>query len=456
MFINRSELITQNPIQLNYGVAVTDIDYDGDFEFFVAGFGYPNSALKWDGQQYVNVIPSILADADRRAIGLATADIDGDGREEIYILNTDTYSGQKRFADRLFVYGLDGWVDLFSLAENTSKLNLTAGRSVACVDRFGNGQYSFFVANYGGPMRLYGLDDDGMLCDWANQALIAQTTGGRSVMSFPILTDRMDIFAGNENGPNFLFRNNGDGTFTDVAQRLGLDDPFENARGVAPLDTSSSDKGFLIVLGNWEGPHRIFAPSSDGMWDDIAPRSLAVPSRVRTVIVADFDNDGYEEIFFNNIGESNRLFGWRGSEWKMMAIGDANEALGLGTGAAVADLDKDGRLELLISHGESNGQPLTIYHTPPNDNHYLRVYPTTQYGAPARGAIVTLWAGDRVQRRVIDAGSGYLCQMEPIAHFGLGTLEHVERIEVMFTDSKVVRVDHPAIDSVVRVPYQGS
>jgi hypothetical protein len=452
MFTDKSTLLLYNPPQLNYGVAVTDVNGDGKFEFLVAGFGYPNRAFGWNGHAYEDLAPPAIADPSRRAIGIAACDVDGDGREEIYILNTDTFSGIKKIGDRLFAEGLNGWVDLFSLPENAESLNLTAGRSVAALDRDGDGCYGFFVANYGGPLRLYELDDDGLLRDVAIEAKVALTTGGRSLLSFPMVSERMDVYVGNENGSNFLFRNNGDGTFSEIAQRLGIDDPFEHARGIAPLDTNNEGR-FDLVVGNWEGPHRLFVHSTDGLWDDIAPPAFATPSRVRTVIAADFDNDGYEEVFFNNIGQANRLFALRGGEWRSIDVGDALEPYGLGTGAAVADLDGNGRLELLISHGESGEQPLALYHSPDNGNHFVRVLPLTRYGAPARGAIVTLVTPERTQRRVIDAGSGYLCQMEPVAHFGLGKQTTIVSLEVRYPDGKTVRVPNPQIDGVVRVAY---
>src|SRR5688500_1473774 len=142
MFIDRSLLLLDNPSQLNYGIAVTDIDNDGAFELFVAGFtNAPNQVLKWNGVLFANVADPVLADAERQAIGVAACDIDGDGQEEIYVLNTDTFAGQKRVADRLFDQ-MDGeWTDLFGLDMNRATLNLTAGRSVACVDRDGDGIY---------------------------------------------------------------------------------------------------------------------------------------------------------------------------------------------------------------------------------------------------------------------------------------------------------------------------
>jgi hypothetical protein len=453
MFMDRSSAIRHNPAQLNYGIAVSDLDGDGQFEAFIAGFSdCPNLILKWVGDGFVDIAPPSLADPNRQAISAAACDLDGDGDEELYILNTDSFAGAKRFADRLFDRVDGRWTDLFSLPINRGVLNLMAGRSVACVDRDGDGQYGFFIANYGGPMRLYELDDDGALRDVAPQARLDFTTGGRSIVALPLLTHHMDIFAGNEGGPNFLFRNAGDGTYDEIGIEMGVADPFENARGISVLD-ANNDGLFDLVIGNWEGVHRLYCQQLNAPFVNIAPLDMAMPARVRTVIAADFDNDGYEEIFFNNIGEANRLFAQRNGRWVSIDPGDAEEPHGLGTGAAVADFDGDGRLELLIAHGESGFQPLSYYRTAANPHHYLRVLPLTPQGAPARGAVVRLRSGERTQIRAIDAGSGYLCQMEPVAHFGLGFTTEVERLEVQWLDGTILTIDQPQIDQLHRIPH---
>ena len=117
-------------------------------------------------------------------------------------------------------------------------------------------------------------------------------------------------------------------------------------------------------------------------------------------------------------------------------IGNALETNGLGTGAAVADIDGDGILELLVSHGESGYQPLTLYKANSKNNDYLRIKPINIYGAPARGATVTLISNLRSHSKTIDAGSGYLCQMEPVAHYGIRKNERNIKILVTWTNGK--------------------
>ena len=240
---------------------------------------------------------------------------------------------------------------------------------------------------------------------------------------------------------NYMFENNcGNttaGSYTEVGEAAGVKDPNFTGRGTALLDVNRD--GLLdIVYGNWLGTHRLFVQSRGGTatatptFTDVATADMKEASRIRTVIAADFDNDGNEELFFNNIPGDNRLFQkihGVDADWIKINIGAAREQTGHGTGAAIFDMDGDGVLELLISHGESAAEPLTLYRasteTGVNSNAYLRILPKTKSGAPARGAIVTLNAvgnqNENQQMRVIDSGSGYLCQMEPVAHFGLGS-----------------------------------
>ena len=426
--------ILENQPRLSYGVSVSDVNNDGSFEFIVTGFGFNNLALaNKKGILFNSIDQSIFLDKNRRTIGVASCDIDQDGYEEIYFLNTDTYSGNKRYSDKLLDFDGNKFFDLFELEINQKNLNLTAGRSVVCVDRNGNGAYGIYVANYGGPTRFYEKDGNEII-DKASELGIDKITGGRAVISGNILSGRSDIFAANERGENFLYYNN-NGNFVELAKDYAVDDTFQNGRGTALSDIYY--RGRLDILtSNWEGPHRAFVLKNN-KFVDIADKQFSAPSRIRTVISADFDNDGYDEVFMNNIGEPNKLFKiLDNGEFKEINIGNALENNGLGTGAAVADIDGDGILELLIAHGESGYQPLTLYKANSKNNDYLRIKPINIYGAPARGATVTLISNLRSHSKTIDAGSGYLCQMEPVAHYGIRKNERNIKVMVTWTNGE--------------------
>ena len=431
-FQDISASIKNNKKRLSYGVSVTDFNKDGKFEFVVTGFKFPNLILSHKNGFLENInTNNLFADQARSTIGVAACDIDNDGFEELYFLNTDTYSGQKQFSDRLLDNNKD-IIDLFQLDKNLRSLNLTAGRSVVCVDRNGDGKYGIYVANYGGPTRFYELKK-GSIVDQAPLLNINRITGGRAVIAGHILSNYMDIFAANERGPNFLYVNE-NGTFKDVAESLGVEDTFENGRGTTLTDFLYRGK-LDIVSGNWNGEHRIFL-NNKNKFKDIANSEFKIPSRVRTIISADFDNDGFDEIFVNNIGEPNKLFKiLSDGELKQIKLSNGLEPLGLGTGAAVADIDNDGILELLVSHGESGLQPLSLYKANiKKPFKFLRILPKTTFDAPARGATVILNTNIRNHAKTIDAGSGYLCQMEPVAHYGLRNGEKVNSVTIKWTD----------------------
>lgn len=495
MFIKTNWLKNLDTSQLNYGVAVSDVDNDGSLEWIVAGFSGPNFVLRFDRatKRLINLAQdhrySAIADQGGQAIGVCACDIDGDGREEIYFLNTNNaYAGRADYGDSLFKWRNGKYVNLYTDPVNSRmEAKSFAGRSVACIDRLGTGKYSIVIATYSrggvGNFALVEMDENHpsndvstgniVLKNVASVAKIDKATGGRGLVVGPILGNngRSDIFFGNEGNPwmgnpgdNFLFKNLGNGSFEDIAEQAEIQDKFNNARGISLADFNRD--GLLdIAYGNWEGEHRLFmqykAVGEARKFRNIANRQYAVPTKIRTVIAADFDNNGDTDIFMNNIcshrdpndREPNKLFtvipnqfnNSSDPEIKKMNIGQAKEPRGFGTGAAITDMDGDGVLDLLISHGESQTQPLKVYRVNRDVSrnqagkyNWVRVFPRTKYGAPARGALVKLTTRTgRVYSSVIDGGSGYLCQMEPVAHFGLGE-DKPMKLDVQYPDGVVV------------------
>ena len=116
--------IENNSKRLSYGVSVTDMDQDGKYEFLVTGFGYANLALSYDNGKLINIAnKNVFSDKFRKTIGVAACDVDRDGYEEIYFLNTDTYSGKKKYSDRLIDFEENKFLDMFEIEKNKEDLN---------------------------------------------------------------------------------------------------------------------------------------------------------------------------------------------------------------------------------------------------------------------------------------------------------------------------------------------
>uniref|UniRef100_G1PTK8 Cartilage acidic protein 1 n=1 Tax=Myotis lucifugus TaxID=59463 RepID=G1PTK8_MYOLU len=456
----------------------------------------PNLVLKYDRAQkrLVNIAVDkrsspyyALRDRQGNAIGVTACDIDGDGREEIYFLNTNNaFSGVATYTDKLFKFRNSRWEDILSDEVNVARgvASLFAGRSVACVDRTGSGRYSIYIANYAygnvGPDALIEMDPEasdlsrGILAlrDVAAEAGVSKYTGGRGVSVGPILSSSAsDIFCDNENGPNFLFHNRGDGTFVDAAASAGVDDPHQHGRGVALADFNRDGK-VDIVYGNWNGPHRLYLQmSAHGKvrFRDIASPKFSMPSPVRTVIAADFDNDQELEIFFNNFAHrsssANRLFRVTRREHGDPLIeelnpGDALEPEGRGTGGVVTDFDGDGMLDLILSHGESMAQPLSVF----CGNQQLRKgirKKTLKRGPKTRlwlraGGMEQVWRTGKAQARLCCArGGGGGASKEPRATSRATRKDEASSVEVTWPDGKVAsrNVASGEMNSVLEIPY---
>ena len=163
-----------------------------------------------------------------------------------------------------------------------------------------------------------------------------------------------------------------------------------------------------------------------------------------TCVVADLDNDGLDEVFFNNPNGPNRLFRYvlhRG--WLELALGDTAFANFEGTGAAVGDVDGDGQLELFVGNGWENPQINTALKAHSNhvaNNRWLRVQPLNRHGFPALGARVRLLATGvprPKQLKVLSCGDGFVSFHEPVAHFGLGSEGVIQRLEVYWPGNGV-------------------
>ena len=138
----------------------------------VAALDGPNLILKYDGQRgkFVNVATlessyNLLMETEGRTISVCACDLDGDGREEIYIQNTNSPFDTKPVPDKLYKWLNNSFVDLFGQIWNKDIAPRYGGHSVSCVDYVGNGKYAFIVTTYvkegRGSFRMLAMNNAG-------------------------------------------------------------------------------------------------------------------------------------------------------------------------------------------------------------------------------------------------------------------------------------------------------
>jgi hypothetical protein len=438
MFVDVSHLVAPLPLGRYTCACVFGTDDDGPPAVLLGNLAGPNRLLRWVGGMLRDVTPAALADPDRPATAAAAADVDGDGREELYVATASP------LPDRLFDPRPDGsWEDLFTRPENRPLQNCNPVTALAALDRRGSGRYGFLVAAEEHRLRLFELTGDGVVADLAPSVGLDRDAGTvfTCLLPVPLVSDRTDLFAARRHDSCSLFAQGTDGVFADVARQVGLPQKAEDVAAVVP---ASAGMCFGLVVAERDAEHSLWRPEPDGTYRDVATPAFALPSVPVAVFVADFDNDGAEEILVLNLGEPNRLFR-PGPTW--IEAGLLAASVGLDAAVAVADLDGDGRLDVLVAGHDA----VRLYRAAGPDHGWLRVQPLTRFGAPARGATVRLESPNRTLTRVIPGTAA----AEPVAHFGLGPDPAIDRVTVTWPDGAQHVELAPDARQVLRIPYPG-
>jgi enediyne biosynthesis protein E4 len=419
-------------------------------------------------------------------LGAAAADYDNDGREDVYITGLDGNHlfrgvGGGRFEDVTaragvgasgfstcsvwFDYDNNGQLDLFvcRYVEWSMKTDLFCtldGQAKSyCTPESYKGQSPVLFRNTG-KGTFEDVTKAAGLYDPASKALGAALIDHDG-------DGRIDLFVANDTQPNRLYRNRGDGTFTDVAVTAGV--AFNEAgvaragMGTDAADYDGSGRASLVI-GNFSNEMMaLYTNEGNGLFIDEAPTSTIGRNSLLTLTFAcfflDYDLDGLLDIFAANghvaddiqrvqprvtYAQLPHLFrnvGARRFDEVTARSGAALRRPMVARGAAYADYDGDGDLDLLIT---TNNGPAALWR---NDgaahNRSLRIaLRGTASNRDGIGARVSVRLADGKRRwQMVKTGSSYLSQSELPITFGLGQAQGVQAIEIAWPSG---RVDHLA------------
>ena len=281
----------------------------------------------------------------------------------------------------------------------------------------------------------------------------------------------LDLFVANDGERNYLYRNQGNGHFTDVALDAGvavnLDGSEQANMGVALGDYQHKGRFSLAITHFSEEYAALYRNDGSFQFTDVSDASGIAHSTMPYVgwgdAFFDFDNDGWPDLIIAN-GHvypqvDTRDIGTRYREPKLLflnrhdgtfqdisnLVGPAMQTPQVGRGLAVADLFNDGRLEIVTENLE--GAPMILRPQGSTGNHWVSLQLEAAKGnLLALNARVRATAGDLVQEDEIRSGGSYLSQSDLRIHFGLASHTKVDQLEIFWPSGKVETLKNLDVD----------
>jgi len=473
------------------GCAFVDYDDDGRLDIFLVNswaLDEEPSKVRHKGRNalYRNRGDGAFEDVTERAgvadeswgCGVSAGDYDNDGRVDLYVTNFGP--------NRLYRNKGDGTFE--QTAERAGVADPGWGAGSSFFDADGDGDLDLYVANYidarmediltarrttvwrekvkvlvgpfgmrGGRDRFFRNNGDGTFQDATDEAGmtdVAESYGLGVLTSDLDLDGDVDVFVANDSNPNFLYRNDGGGKFTEVGAWSGA--------GVSGNGVAQAGMGVDAADFDGDGLPDIclttFAQDSATLFHNeggLLFRDVSVPVGLKAISYQalkwgcaffDFDHDADNDLVIANghiypqvdqapeLKESYRQqpFLLRNDGGRLTDIsrraGPGMQLAASARGLAVGDYDDDGDLDLLVTAMDS--PPMLLRNDTPRSGRWLKIRPLNRHGSPAIGTRVTVSAGGKTQTGELRGGSSHQSQNALELHCGLGPATTVDSLEV--------------------------
>lgn len=475
------------------GVCVADFDSDGFQDiYFVNGRDMRGENVQARNALYRNNRDGTFSDVTEKAgvpgnaygLGCVWGDYDNDGHPDLYVSQYGKNilyrnNGDGTFTDvtakahvdgtdfgsafhtgaTFFDYDKDGYLDLYAGGYvefgPSSKQTCTIGKGV---------EASCAPSEYkGSPAVLYHNNRDGTFTNVTKKAGIYQPRGKNlSVGAADYDNDGWpDLFVANDGLEVYLYHNEHNGTFKEVALTSGIA-RSANGNTMAAMCISLGDydnDGLLdLYISDWQGSgDHLWHNDGDGFLEEVTDRAGLSAPTARFLSFGggffDYDNDGRLDLFIANghvyqgvertspnihYKQINSLFHNEGNGKFAEMTASAGKGFSvphLGRGVAFADFDNDGFVDILVAN---NGDPpLLLHNSGGSGNHFVNLQLVgTKTNRDALGARIQLKAGELSQIREIAGGGSYLSQSDLRANFGLGARKRIDKIEISWPSGR--------------------
>jgi hypothetical protein len=506
-FVHNNAAFGKKYLPETMGPGCAFIDYDGDGYpdiLLVNGEDWPGhaktpSTLKLYHNNQNGTFTDVTAKAGLAiamfGMGVAVGDYDNDGHDDIFV----TALGQSRlfhnngngtFTDVTKAAGMWGpnefstsaaWVDY----DRDGKLDLVVANYVQwsqpndiyCTLDGAHKSYCTPESYKGTSVRLWHNLGGGKFENATQKAGMNDPTSkslGLAILDYNG-DGWPDIFVANDTQPNKLYLNKQNGTFEEKAVAAGIafseDGVARAGMGVDASDYDRSGHASLLITNFANQMLSLYHNEGNGLFVDEAPRSEIGRNTLVTLgfgcFFFDYDNDGWPDIFVadghieNEIervqkrvsyAEPPHLFrNLGGGKFQEVTaqMGSAFASPKVARGAAYADIDNDGALDVLMT---TNGGRAWLFHNEGGTNHSLRLKLVgTKSNRDGIGVVVHVTSGGAKQWQMLRSGSSYLSQSELVLTFGLGDATRADSVEVQWPSGQVEKLSGVAADQTVTI-----
>jgi hypothetical protein len=439
-----------------FGVAVADYDNDGWPDIYVANYGKNRLYHNNHDGTFTDVAEKAGVALGGWSTGPTWGDYDRDGLVDLFVPGYVKYD-----LDHPVLAGKGG---------------LPAG---ACQYR-GVDVFCGPLGLIGENDHLFHNNGDGTFTDVSVKAGVSDPEGRYGFASlFVDLNDDgwLDLVVANDSVPNYLYHNRRDGTFEDISFASGFavneEGRAQSSMGIGIGDYNHDGKADIFVTTFSDDYKTLYRNDGDGSVTDVSFKvglgMPAIPFLSWGVGFLDFDNDGWLDIFIANghvypIADktdwgttwAQRPLLFRNIDGKKFQEVPPTTGSGLADvitarGAAFGDLFNDGHIDVVLNNMDST--PTLLRGVVNNGNHWITLKLVGGPKSPrdAIGAKVLLTSGGVRQRADVLSGGSYGSSSDPRVHFGLGTSTKVDKVEIHWPDGVREEVSIPGIDRIVTV-----
>ncbi|MBI3654786.1 MAG: CRTAC1 family protein [Acidobacteria bacterium] len=431
------------------GVCVGDYNNDGWDDLYVTCLG-PNHLLKNNGNgTFTDVTTSADVKDPRWSTGAAFVDYDNDGYLDLFVANYVDF-------------------DIHKLPVNERPCRYR-GIEVQCGPR----------GLRGAGDTLYHNNGDGTFTDVSVKAGVADPQGyyGLGVVCSDFDGDGwVDIFVANDATPNFLYHNNGDGTFKDLGFVSGAavnENGGEQACMGVTVGDYDHDGRFDLFATNFSQEYNVlYRSTGKNLFTDSSYAAKVAEASLPYVgwgtKFFDYDNDGWLDLFVANghvypqVDQAGLDAGYRqrkllhknnrdGTFTEIAAqCGDALMEKRVSRGVAFGDIDNDGDVDMIVN--DLDGAPQLLRNDGGNANHALLIKTLgTTCNRDGIGARVKVVSGDLTQVDEVRSGASYLSHHDLRLHFGLEKRTKIDLVEIRWPDGRLEKLEGLGVNRIIVV-----